>query len=81
MKVTYEHMAPVQQGRAARLGFRLEHYNAGVARSDTSGWRVFRGTVKRDYFRDGYIAHFRDGRTMVAWLDGFEMALTGSVQS
>lgn len=80
VKVTYDHMATVQQERAKRLGLRLEHHNSGTVQSDTSGWRVFRGIVSCDYF-DPHLAHFRTGAMMVAWLDGFEMALTGSVRT
>lgn len=77
-RITYEYMMTVQQERARRLGLRLENYNSGTVQSDTSGWRVFRGIVHCDYFGP-HLAHFRAGETMVAWLDGFEMALTGAV--
>lgn len=78
-RLTYEVMSTVEQERARRLGLRLEHHNSGVVMSDTSGWRVFRGVLPCDYF-SAHLAHFRTGSGMVAWLDGFEMALTGAVR-
>lgn len=78
-RLTYDDMAGPQQERAKRLGLRLEHYQSGINPSDTSGWRVFRGIVSQDYFGP-HLAHFRTGDMMVAWLDGFEMALTGAVR-
>lgn len=77
--LTYDHMVTVQQDRAKRLGLRLEHYNSGTVRSDTSGWRVFRGTDRVDYFNGKHLAHCRDGREMRTWLDGYECAVDGRV--
>ena len=63
-----------QQERAKRMGLRLEH-RAAMALSDSAngGWRVFRGTAMRA-FDDQHIAHFREKKTLEAWLDGYEMA-------
>ena len=62
-----------QQARAKRMGLRLEHRIFDVFSPDINRWRVFQGIAMRDYF-DPHLAHFRDKKTVEAWLDGYEAA-------